>query len=570
MIPAALDAPIWHFQDRDPEAEARLHRELGVTPLLAAILVARGLVEPAEADRFLHPKLDHLHAPTLLPDYEGARDEILGAKERGELIFVHGDYDVDGVTSATIFERFLSKIGCRVKTHVPHRMKEGYGIHASAVEAARAEGASLFLTCDCGISAFEQVEAAREAGMRVVVTDHHTVLDQLPAAQAVVNPHRPDSVYPWAELSGAGVAFKLCAGLTAEVGMPVDKYYKNFLDLAALGTIADVMPLQGENRIIAKFGLERLTETTKPGLVALKRVSEIDGPVTAYHVSFGLGPRLNAAGRIDDAALALELLLSNDPERSMALAQRVDAINKARRAEQERITEEAIRMVEEQGQDQRNVILVGHSSWHAGVVGIVAGKLVDRFRRPAFVATVSDDGRGKASARSIAKFNLAEALQALAPHLAGGGHAMAAGCSFDYEQIEEIGQALHEYAGRFLTEDDFRITHEADLVVDAADVTFAALEELRLMEPYGAANPGPVLVARGLTLQSLKPTRKPEHVMVTLADGVRRIQAMAFGLGSRLEGVAPGSVADVLFNPCLDEFRGETRLKWHIRDFALC
>lgn len=570
MIPAALDsAPLWLIQDRDPNAEARLQRELGVTPLLAAILVARGLVEPEEADRFLHPQLDHLHPPTLLPDYEAARNEILGARERGDLIFVHGDYDVDGVTSATIFDRFLSKIGCRVKTHVPHRMKEGYGIHASAVEAARAEGASLFLTCDCGISAFEQVEAAREAGMRVVVTDHHTVLDQLPSAQAVVNPHRRDSAYPWAELSGAGVAFKLCAGLTAEIDMPIDMYYKNFLDLAALGTIADVMPLLDENRIIARFGLQRLTETTKPGLVALKRVSDIGGAVNAHDVSFGLGPRINAAGRIDDAALAFELLLSTDPARAMVLAQKVDAINKARRAEQDRITEEAVRMVEEQGQDRRNVILIGHSSWHAGIVGIVAGKLVDRFRRPAFVATVTEDGRGKASARSIAKFDLAQALQAMAPSMVGGGHAMAAGCAFDYNQIEAIGLALHEYAGQFLSEEDFRITHEADLVVDPAEVTYAALEELSLMEPYGAANPGPLLVARGLTLESLKPTRKPEHVMVTLGDGARRISAMAFGLGARLEGVVPGAVADVLFNPCLDEYLGETRLKWHIRDFAL-
>jgi single-stranded-DNA-specific exonuclease len=560
----------WLVPERDADAERVLRDELGVAPLLAALLVQRGWTDPAGAHKFLNPSLDDLHDPKLLPDFELARNEILGAKERGERIFIHGDYDVDGVTSATILDRFLRKIGCDVVTHVPHRMKEGYGIHASAVEAAVACGAKLFLTCDCGISAFEQVAAAREAGLRVVVTDHHTVHDEMPNAHAVINPHRKDSKYPWAELSGAGVVLKLCAGLTEEIGWPAAMFYKNFLELAALGTIADVMPLQDENRIIAKFGLERLTHTTKPGLVALKKVTELAGPVTSYHVGFVLGPRLNAAGRIDDAAISLELLLETDELKATELAQRIDVINSERRAEQMRIVEEAIRMVQEKGQDKRNVILVGHKSWHAGVVGIVAGKLVETFRRPAFVATIGEDGkRGKASGRSIPKFNLADALRELEHLLQGGGHAMAAGCSFEYDQIDLIADALHEYAGQFLTEDDFKVVRAADLEVDADEVTHQALEQLSQMEPFGAANPEPVFVSRGLTVMQVKPTRNPVHVQLGLRKGEgRRISAMGFGLGERSEEMPLGSKIDVLFRPCLDEWNGNTTLKWHVRDFV--
>ncbi|HWA84065.1 MAG TPA: single-stranded-DNA-specific exonuclease RecJ [Fimbriimonadaceae bacterium] len=556
---------------RDAAAEERLRKELGVSSLVAAILAQRGFSDPSEADKFLHPRLEDLHDPRLLPDYEQARNEILGARERRERIFVHGDYDVDGVTSASILDRFLKKIGCDVVTHVPHRMREGYGIHASAVEAAVATGAKLFLTCDCGISAFEQVAAAKEAGLRVVVTDHHTVHDELPGADAVVNPHRPDSRYPWAELSGAGVVLKLCAGLTAEVGWKTDQFYRAYLDLAALGTIADVMPLLDENRIIARFGLERLTDSRKVGIQALKRVSEIEGPVTAYHVGFRLGPRINAAGRIDDAALALELLLETDETRATKLAQQIDAINTERRAEQERIIQEAILMVTEKGQDKNNVIFVGHQSWHAGVVGIVAGRLVEVFRRPAFVATLSEDGKkGKASARSIPKFNLAQALQSLDHLLSGGGHAMAAGCSFEYDDMDLIAEALHEYASGFLTEEDFQVTQMADLEVDSSEVTYEAVEQLRGLEPFGAANPEPIFVARNITFTQIKPTRSPQHMMLTMRNGSGKpIQGAGFGIGERLAQLESGAEANVLFRPCLDEWQGHTSLKWHVRDFAL-
>lgn len=556
---------------RDSEAEAKLQRELEISSLVAALLVQRGMTDPAVAYQFLNPRIEDLHDPSLLPDYELAKNEILGAKERGETIFVHGDYDVDGVTSASIFDRFLRKIGCKVVTHVPHRMKEGYGIHASAVEAAVACDAKLFLTCDCGISAFEQVAAARAAGMRVVVTDHHTVHEAMPEAHAVVNPHRPDSKYPFLELSGAGIVLKLCAGLTTEIGWKTEQFYRAYLDLAALGTIADVMPLLGENRIIARHGLERLGDSRKAGIQALKKVAEVFGAVTAYHVGFVLGPRLNAAGRIDDAALALDLLLESDEIRAMELATQIDAINSERRNEQKRIIEEATAMVLEKGQDKKNIILVGHKSWHAGVVGIVAGRMVEQFGRPAFVGTVGEDGKwGKASGRSIPKFNLAQMLHDLDPLLVGGGHAMAAGCAFDFEKIDDIAEALHEYAGQFLTEEDFKVVYRVDMEVKASEITYKAVEELRHMEPFGAANPEPILVARDMTFTQMKPTRSPQHMQLTLRNGSGQgIRAMGFGIGESLAELEAGFSAHVLFKPCLDEWQGHTSLKWHVRDYVL-
>lgn len=564
----------WQVAPRDPAAERRLSAALGIPAVVAALLVRRGYTEPEEADRFLHPKLEHLHPPTRLPDYAPARDAILGARERGERIYIHGDYDVDGVTSASLLHRFLESIGAKVQTHVPHRMKEGYGIHESAVAAAAAAGAKLFLTCDCGVAAHTQVEAARALGMRVVVTDHHSIGDSLPSADAVINPHRSDSEYPWEELSGVGVAFKLCEGLTEEVGFKKEQYYRAFLDLAALGTIADVMPLRDENRILARFGLERLAETRKPGLKALMEVAELklgpDNPLRAYHVGYVLGPRLNAAGRIDDAALALQLLLTKEEEEARRLATEIDAINRARREEQNRILEEAVQQVLDDGLHERNVIIVKNEGWHAGVVGIVAGRLVERFRRPVFVMTVDPEtGQAKGSARTIPNFHLAEAIRAH-PDLftTGGGHAMAAGCSFPAETTDQVAEALHQYAGGFLTEADFLAVRAVDLEVDPGEVTPEAVAALKDFEPYGCDNPEPTFAASDIELLEVLPTRNPEHARATLKPAAGRIvPSIAFGIGENLAKTPIGSRLDLVFVPTLDTFRGNTTLKWQIKDF---
>ncbi len=560
----------WQVAVRDHAAEAILCKELGVSRLVASILVHRGISDPKDAEEFLNPDLARLGSPTLLPDYAAARDAIMGARERKELIYIHGDYDVDGITSAAILDRFLRKIGCQVKTHVPHRMKEGYGIHEMAVTAAHEAGAKLFLTCDCGISAFEPVRMAREAGMAVVVTDHHHVGDIIPEAEAVVNPHRPDSKYPFSELCGAGVVFRLCEGLSDELGMPRDKYRDNFLDLAAIGTVADVMPLIGENRIITHFGLQRLAEGRKVGLRALMREANVTAPLRSSSIGFGLGPRLNAAGRIDDAALSLQLVLCTDENEANELAQKLEVVNTQRKTEQNRIIDEAADRIRETGADQQNVIVLADPGWHPGIVGIVAGRLVEQFRRPVFVLNVDEKNQTiKGSGRSIPKFHLAEAIKAHPElFLSGGGHAMAAGCSFEKGKYQEVVDTLHAYAGTMLTPDDFIPVKRIDAELDPTEITKAAVLEMSKLEPFGFGNPTPQFVARDLEVLSVLPTKNPIHCRASLRGSGVVAQAMAFNMGERMSSLLVGAKIDALFEAVIDRYNGYETLKWHLRDYV--
>lgn len=570
MIAVSVRKARWIVPDRNDIAEALLRRELGVSSLLAGLLVARGLSDPTAAHKFLNPQLSDLHDPRLLPDYAAARDTIMAAREAGDLIYVHGDYDVDGVTSAAILTRFLRKVGCKVEVHVPHRMKEGYGIHESAVEEARQLGAKLFLTCDCGGSAVEQIKQAKSYGMKVVVTDHHHLPDVLPIAEAIINPHRKDSVYPYAKLSGAGVAFKLCEGLTDEVGFEKRMFYKNFLDLAALGTIADVMDLDDENRIIARFGLERLGETKKAGIRALKQLAKIEDVVSAYHVGYLLGPRLNAAGRIDDAALSLDLLLEINEVKAGELAAQIDQLNTARREEQERICQAAVQSVIDAGDQDKPVIIVAGEGWHKGIVGIVAGRLAEQFHRPSFVFSIDpESGIHHGSARSIPGFHLANAIYGNYDlFLGGGGHAEAAGCSFDGARIDEVRAALETYASQELTEELLERVSRADLYVDPKEITNKAIQELQMMEPFGRANPEPCFVSKGMQITSIKGTKNPDVVQLGLAANGIKVRGISFKLGKLLIEREPGFTADVLFQPKLEEYQGATYLKWHVRDIA--
>lgn len=562
----------WLVPTRDRTAENRLAKALGISGLLAAVLVRRGWTDPEAAHKFLNPTLEDLHDPTLLPDYDKALAAILGARERGEKIYVHGDYDVDGVTSAAMFARFLRKVGCEVLVHVPHRMKEGYGIHLSAVDEAAAQGAKLFLTCDCGGSAIEQVQRARNHGMNVVVTDHHILGDTLPDADAVVNPHRDDSKYPFKDLSGAGVAFKLCEGIARELKHNTNNFRRAYLDLAALGTIADVMPLLGENRIIARFGLSQLTETKKIGLQALKRAAKVSGVVTSYQVGYVLGPRINAAGRVDDADLALQLLMTSDEIEAASIASQIESINEARRAEQQRIIQEAIEIVQADGAHQKNVIIVAKEGWHAGVIGIVAGRLAEQFRRPTFVFTIDPETRQhKGSGRSIPKFHLANAIHDhMGLFLGGGGHAMAAGCSFDEVNKQAILDAMEVYASERLTPEDFEVSIQAEAEVEPGEINGTALQDIAQMEPFGHENPEPWFVARGMSFLEIKATRNESVAQCVLRKGEgAAISGVIFGAGAQLLQEPVGTVADVLFSPGEDEFRGRKTIKWKLKEYEV-
>jgi single-stranded-DNA-specific exonuclease len=479
---------------------------------------------------------------------------------------------VDGVTSAALLGRFLENIGCEVQVHVPHRMKEGYGIHLSAVHAAIEWGAQVFLTCDCGVSAFEQLRIAREAGMRVVVTDHHEVGPEMPEVDALVNPHRRDSRYPFSELSGVGVAFKLGLGIAEEAGFERRHYLRAFLDLATLGTVADVMPLVGENRLIVRHGLPLIAETKKVGLRALLAVSRKEnsaGPVGVGEIGFHIGPRINAAGRIDDAALALELLLTRDDNRAHELAAELDRLNTERREKQNAMIDDAIARLEAEGRTEDSLLFVSSSDYHAGLVGLIAGRLVERYHRPAFVAVVDlESGIARASARTIPPFHVQRAIEHHRPLLlTGGGHHMAGGLSVRVEHLDQLAAEMREYAADLLQPDDLVPHLQADVEVAPEEVNERTVAELARLQPCGMANPEPVFVCRDLALEGVKDTKNPEHAMPTLlAASGKRIYAKAWRMAAVFERMALGTRLDVAFKPKLESFNGREYLNWILED----
>jgi single-stranded-DNA-specific exonuclease len=567
MAPTSLDGARWVVAERDRATEQRLQSELGVTPALAASLVARGHEDPAAAERFLRPELSHLHSPWALPDIRAAVDVLAWARETRARVYVHGDYDVDGVTSAALFTRFLRKIGVEVAAHVPHRLREGYGIHESAIEEAREFGAKVFLTCDCGIGAVEQVKAAREAGMRVVVTDHHQTPDQVPDAHAVVNPQRSSHQYPWKELSGVGVALKVAAALAEEIGAPVEKFYRAYLDLAALGTIADLMPLCDENRVIASLGLGRLSETQKPGLRALIAVAGLasEPRITARHVGFVLGPRINAVGRIEEPDAALRLLLSDDPQECASLAQHLDSVNERRKEEQRAAVDSAIAEVKSREDGLGPIVFVASEEWHAGIVGLIAGRLVERFRRPAFAARI-EGGLVKGSARSLPGFDVGRTLQALRPLLvSGGGHELAAGFTLEQARMDEFQAALAAAAQSVYDEGAFAptVAVEAWLAPDEASPEVG--RELAQLEPFGPGNPKPVYAVPGVRIAGWRRTTNPEHCRLTLDSGGRLVTAMAFGLADAVSELGEGATVDAAFEFDEDNYNGNSCWRWIVR-----
>ncbi len=562
----------WYQQPRFLDEENRLAQLFGVRPLTAAVLLQRGLTSPEQVDAFLNPSLDDLGDPSLLPDYAPAAKVLIEAIQNQDLIFIHGDYDVDGVTSAAIFSKFLSQMGAKVHTHVPHRFREGYGIHMDVVKEAHALGTKVFLTCDCGIAAHEQIKAAVELGMIAVVTDHHTVGIELPGATAVINAHRTDSAYPFHELSGAGVVFRVCEGIARDMGKSVASYREKFLDLAALGTIADVMPLVGENRIIARFGLERLTETQKASIVALKEVSKVNGRVSAQDVGFRIGPRLNATGRLDESMRALLLLLEKDLEKARRIAKELDEINTARRSETERTVQEALQLAEEQKLNEDYVVVVASKGWNPGIVGIAASKIVEAYARPAFVLAIDESKNlAKGSGRSIKGFNLASAIDGSRPLLSsGGGHEMAAGCSFPADNLLAVRESFNAIASETLRKEDLVKRTVVDLAIQPGELTLEDLADFQKLEPFGAENPAPSMGCLNVTLKELRPMGGGKHarVIVQGEDG-RDQECVAFGRYEELSQYPVGSRLDVMFRPEINEFGGRTRVQWQVQSVRL-
>ncbi len=566
---------------------ARLAAMAGVPAAVGRLLWARGYRDAEAVQRFLEPRLDQLPDPFGLKGIEPAVERIRRALTSGEKISVYGDYDVDGVTSTVLLVSVLRKLGGTVDFYVPQRLTEGYGLNTQAMEKLAARGTRLVVSADCGVTAVAEVEAAARLGMDVVVIDHHTASQDLPKAVAILNPHQPGCTFPGRELAAVGVAFFLIAALRKRLreagwfasGKCAEPNLREQLDLVALGTIADVVPLTGPNRILVHFGLRELAKGARPGVLALKSVAQLAGEITAGDVGFKLGPRINAAGRLDDASVGVRLLLSEDLREARALAEQLDRANAERQELQARIVTEAIEMAALLGTpEQRRSIVVSSTGWHAGVVGIVAARLVEKFHRPALVLA-EEDGVAKGSGRSVEGFHLYDALARCSRHLTRfGGHKHAAGVTLETSSIAAFSQALEAEARSKLEAAQLSPRLRIDTGLSPAEIGMGLAEQLRRLAPFGAGNPEPVFICSELTAHEVRllPDKKgagPGHLKLKLGEargpGVAEVDSPEFdAIGFSLGGTSlpVGARLDAAFQLSIDSWNGAQRLQLKLKD----
>lgn len=563
----------WQLRGVSPSRDVSraLAHSLNIHELTARVLLLRGIEDPEQGADFLAARLAALPDPDLLPDMQPACQRLVAALEGNERIAVHGDYDVDGITGCTLLVETLRQLGADVEYHIPLRLRDGYGLSAEALQHARDSGCRLVVSVDCGVSALGEAALARELGLDLIITDHHQPPRQLPDCLALINPHLPGTRFPWPELSGVGVAFFLLAGLRralrqsgyfAEHREPDLRYG---LDLVALGTIADLVPLHGVNRTLVRSGLELLEKGRRPGVAALKKVAEVR-EVTSGAVGFRLAPRLNAAGRLEDAALGVSLLLDEDPAECAALAALLDGFNRERQQLEEQTLVEAIARLEKDDDSMQHSIVLASDGWHPGVIGIVASRLVERYHRPTILVALSD-GQGKGSARSIKGFHLFQALQSCAPVLDGfGGHAMAAGLTIAEDAVAELRRTFEETVRKTLAHSPLTPLFEHDGEVFLTTWTAELLRELEGLQPCGVGNPQAVFVSRTCRVRDIR-VLAGRHLKFTAEQDGCQLSCIAFGCAQRYAELDGSEAVDLLYRPGINRWRGRETLQLQVLDW---
>lgn len=553
----------WSLRPPDPARAERLAKALGIRPLLASLLAARGHTEE-EAAFFLSEE-PTFHDPLLLKGMAEAAVRIRSAIDAGERLLIYGDYDADGVSAVSLLVRLFRMLDAAFDVRIPHRVQDGYGLHTHYLEQAKEDGVSLVITVDTGITAIEQAQAARALGLDLIVTDHHEPHETLPDALSVINPKQDDCEYPFRGLAGVGVAFKLAQALLGRVPVELAPY-------AALGTIADLMPLVGENRSIAKLGLQRLREAPPPGFAALFDVAGARRPeVSAYTIGFAIAPRINASGRLESADDAVRLLTTDDALEAEAIALRLDALNKERQRMVEEAAREAMDLVE-QGGGAGDAIVVASARWNPGIIGIVASRLVEAYYRPTVVVAIdTETGTGKGSARSIPGFDLFAALQScqlMFDHF--GGHESAAGLSVAASRLDAFAEAFRKEAAVRLTEELKAPVTLADADVSPEDVTLEAIEELEKLAPFGMAHPAPMFAIRRASVADMAVIGKDKrHAKFRLNAGKGTLDAVGFGFGEAVRRIAPGSLLSLVGELSVNEWNNRRMPQVIVKDIAV-
>ncbi|MGG1663236.1 single-stranded-DNA-specific exonuclease RecJ [Brevibacillus sp. NRS-1366] len=557
----------WKLAAYDEQLAATIADECQLAPLVSKLLVIRGIDSSQKARDFLQAGPELFHDPFLLDGMEQSVHRIQQAIQEQEPILIYGDYDADGVSSTSLMVHVLRQLGAVFDYYIPNRFTEGYGLHKDALAQLQQSGYKLIITVDTGISAVEQVEYAKQLGLDVIVTDHHEPPAIIPEAFAVINPKKPGCPYPFDMLAGVGVAFKLGHALLGEPPL-------HLADLAALGTIADLVPLVDENRILAREGLKRLNQTCNLGLQALIRVCGLsDSVLSAGHVGFALGPRLNASGRLETAESAVKLLTTEDLDEAEQCAQALDDLNRERQDLVAAMTEEAVQMVRElYPPDENNVLVVAKEGWNVGVVGIVASRLVETFYRPTIVLGIDPEkGTAKGSARSIAGFDMYEALTACKewlPHY--GGHTMAAGMTLPVGNLDLLRQKLNELAGLWLSSDDFIPMTKVDVSMDIAEISLDAVEQLEKLAPYGMGNPTPLVMLENVETVGMRTIgRDDNHLKCSLSGSNATVDAIGFNWAHVTKKVTPKARFQVLGELSVNEWNGNRKPQLTIRDLSV-
>ena len=565
----------WVLREADESVVSLLSEQLKIPPLVARILALRGLNDPDSARRYLSSSLrSDLPSPFLIAGMEQAAGRLVRALERKELICVWGDYDVDGTTGTAALVSFLREVGGEVIYYIPHRIDEGYGLNPEGLKQLSSQGVRLVVSVDCGISNYQEVELAHNMGIDVVIVDHHELPPNLPPAFAITNPHRPDCSFPDKGLSGAGLAFYLIIGLRAKLreagwfGASESPDIRRYLDIVTLGTIADMVPLTGVNRVLARRGLTELGGSTRPGVVALKQVARLPpGEMSAGQVGFQLGPRINAAGRMDAGLKVVEMLTTESHEVALRIAQELDEHNRERQAMEAQVLEEALSEVDADPLlKERYSIVLGREGWHPGVLGIVASRIVERFHRPTVVIAFSQ-GAGKGSARSIRGFHMVEGLRCCADFLEKfGGHEYAGGLSIKQEKFPSFLTRFEEIARNSLAPEDLIPVLEIDAELEFSEIGLSLIRHIETLKPFGIGNPEPLFVTKAVEVSERRDFSGGSRLR--LRQGGKSLGAVVFGLEKDFPA-SPGANIDLVYRLTENEWNGSSAVELRIIDCRL-